>query len=297
MLGPVSLLLLSKVGPTGPTPETGVIDRNGFDKLSLLDTLLPVYEQLFEILAKRGATCVQLDEPSFTGDRTPAELAAFERTYQRLSTSALRPRMLVTGQYGDFGEALEILAATKVEAIGLDLAGHRVRPADLAKIPGMRRKRLYAGVISGRNVWRADRYVTLNYLEELAEVCPDLVVSTGCTLLHVPYDLLVEYDLEGNVADRLAFAKQKTARGGVAGEGAHRRPVGEVAQAAVAGNGAVSRGRAGRLREPLGPHPRHRRARRTAHTGSGIHRPGPPVGEPGRRPEDPPRVAARALAA
>ncbi|WP_280293274.1 5-methyltetrahydropteroyltriglutamate--homocysteine S-methyltransferase [Nocardia abscessus] len=202
VLGPVSLLLLSKAGHV--PGESG-----GFDTLSLLDKLLPVYEELFEILAKRGATCVQLDEPAFTSERTPAELAAFESAYQRLAKAPLRPRILVTGQYGDFGEALTILAGTNVEAIGLDLASHRIRPEDLAKIPGIRRKRLYAGVISGRNVWRADRYVTLEYLNELAKVCPDLVVSTGTTLLHVPYDLLIEYDIEGHVADRLAFAKQK----------------------------------------------------------------------------------------
>ncbi|MEU7630532.1 5-methyltetrahydropteroyltriglutamate--homocysteine S-methyltransferase [Nocardia sp. NPDC049220] len=202
VLGPLSLLLLSKVGHLPGEP-------GDVEPLSLLDRLLPVYEELFEILAKRGATCVQLDEPAFTSERTPAELAAFEAAYHRLSKAPLRPRILVTGQYGDFGEALTILAGTGVEAIGLDLASHRIRPEDLAEVPGIRRKRLYAGVISGRNVWRADRYVTLEYLTELARVCPDLVVSTGTTLLHVPYDLLVEYDIEGHVADRLAFAKQK----------------------------------------------------------------------------------------
>ncbi|MBF6464525.1 5-methyltetrahydropteroyltriglutamate--homocysteine S-methyltransferase [Nocardia beijingensis] len=202
VIGPVSLLLLSK---SGHIPG----ESGGFDTLSLLDKLLPVYEELFEILAKRGATCVQLDEPAFTSERTPAELAAFEAAYHRLGKAPLRPRILVTGQYGDFGEALTILAGTHVEAIGLDLASHRIRPEDLAEVPGIRRKRLYAGVISGRNVWRADRYVTLEYLNELAQVCPDLVVSTGTTLLHVPYDLLIEYDIEGHVADRLAFAKQK----------------------------------------------------------------------------------------
>ncbi|MFQ6326489.1 5-methyltetrahydropteroyltriglutamate--homocysteine S-methyltransferase [Nocardia sp. CWNU-33] len=201
VLGPLSLLLLSKAGHVPGEAE--------FDTLSLLDKLLPVYEQLFEILAKRGATCVQLDEPCFTGERSPAELAVFDKAYQRLSKAPLRPRMLVTGQYGDFGEALTILAGTNVEAIGLDLASFRIDPEELAKVPGIRRKRLYAGVISGLNVWRADRFVTLSYLNELAKVCPDLVVSTGATLLHVPYDVLAEYDIEGNVADRLAFAKQK----------------------------------------------------------------------------------------
>ncbi|WP_067568628.1 5-methyltetrahydropteroyltriglutamate--homocysteine S-methyltransferase [Nocardia acidivorans] len=201
VLGPLSLLLLSKTGHVPGETE--------FDKLVLLDKLLPLYEELFEILAKRGATCVQLDEPCFTSDRSPSTIELFEQTYHRLSKASLRPRLLVTGQYGDFGEALEALARTKVEAIGLDLANHRIRPEDLAKIPGIGRKRLYAGVISGTNVWRADRVVALEYLNELAKVCPDMVVSTGATLLHVPYDLLVEYDLEEHVADRLAFAKQK----------------------------------------------------------------------------------------
>jgi 5-methyltetrahydropteroyltriglutamate--homocysteine methyltransferase len=40
-------------------------------------------------------------------------------------------------------------------------------------------------------------------------VIPDVVVSTSCSLMHVPVDLLIEYDLPGDVADRLAFAKQK----------------------------------------------------------------------------------------
>ncbi|WP_040838620.1 5-methyltetrahydropteroyltriglutamate--homocysteine S-methyltransferase [Nocardia brevicatena] len=202
VLGPLSLLLLSKAGHVPG-------ESAGFETIELLDRLLPVYEELFEILAKRGSTCVQLDEPCFTAERTEAELAAFEKAYERLSKAPLRPRLLVTGQYGDFGEALTILARTGVEAIGLDLASYRMRPEDLAKVPGIRRKRLYAGVISGLNVWRADRYVTLEYLDELAQVCPDLVVSTGTTLLHVPYDVLAEYDIEGHVADRLAFAKQK----------------------------------------------------------------------------------------
>ncbi|MFD6060995.1 5-methyltetrahydropteroyltriglutamate--homocysteine S-methyltransferase [Rhodococcus wratislaviensis] len=201
VLGPVSLLLLSKVGPTSK--------RHGFSTLDLLDKLLPEYERLFEQLAKAGATCVQLDEPSFTEDRTPEELAALAKAYETLSHAPLRPRILVTGPYGHLGEALAILAATKVEALGLDLVSHRLSADELAKIPGMKRKRIYAGVVDGRNVWRVDRYNTLTYLNTLKDVVPDLVVSTSTSLLHVPYDVLSEYDIPGDVADRLAFAKQK----------------------------------------------------------------------------------------
>ncbi|MGX7730673.1 5-methyltetrahydropteroyltriglutamate--homocysteine S-methyltransferase [Rhodococcus sp. 2H158] len=201
VLGPVSLLLLSKVSQTS--------EQDGFSTLELLDRLLPEYEKLFAELARAGAWCVQLDEPSFTEDRTPEELAAFARAYDTLSHAPLRPRLLVTGPYGHLGEALPILAATKVEAIGLDLVNGRMSAEELAAVPGLKRKRIYAGVVDGRNVWKADRHRTLEYLSSLAAVTPDLVVSTSCSLLHVPYDVLAEYDIPGDVADRLAFAKQK----------------------------------------------------------------------------------------
>ncbi|EME18931.1 5-methyltetrahydropteroyltriglutamate--homocysteine S-methyltransferase [Rhodococcus triatomae] len=200
VLGPVSLLLLSKVGPDA---------AEGLSTLDLLDRLLPQYEALFELLAKAGATCIQLDEPMFTQDRTADELVALDRAYRKLSRAPLRPRILVTGPYGNLGEALPILAATQVEAIGLDLVYGRMSADELARIPGLKRKRLYAGVVNGRNVWRADNVVTLAYLSQLKDVVPDLVVSTSCSLMHVPYDVLAEWDLDGDVADRLAFAKQK----------------------------------------------------------------------------------------
>ncbi|AGT91371.1 5-methyltetrahydropteroyltriglutamate--homocysteine S-methyltransferase [Rhodococcus sp. WS1] len=203
IMGPVSLLLLSKVGPA-----TEKSDPN-FTPLDLLDALLPEYEKLFEQLAKAGATCVQLDEPSVTEDRTPEELAALGRAYEKLSTAPLRPRLLVTGPYGKFGEALNILAPTKIEAFGLDLVHGKITAEELAAVPNIKRKRIYAGVVDGRNVWRVDRFNTLTYLNELKDVVPDLVVSTSSSLLHVPYDVLSEYDIPGDVADRLAFAKQK----------------------------------------------------------------------------------------
>lgn len=200
VLGPLSLLLLSKLSEDA---------AEGFHRLDLLGPLLAAYEQLFERLARAGVTCVQLDEPWFTLERNEIELDAFGHAYRELSEAPLRPRLLVTGPYGDLGDALPLLAATKVEAIGLDLVNARKSAAELLAIPGMRRKRLYAGVIDGKNVWRTDKVQTLEYLRELHAAVPDVVVSTSCSLMHVPYDVLREYDLDDAVAEHLAFAKQK----------------------------------------------------------------------------------------
>ncbi|MFN3601995.1 MAG: 5-methyltetrahydropteroyltriglutamate--homocysteine S-methyltransferase [Dietzia sp.] len=200
--GPVSLLLLSKPAATA---------ASDFMPIALLDRVLDQYEALLGVLAEAGVTCVQFDEPCMTMERTSSEIDRLRHAYDRLSAVPTRPRILVTGQYGDLDEALPALASTGIEAIGLDLV-HGYRPADeLAAIPGLAGKRLYAGVVDGQNVWRTDKFEVLDYLRELRTTFVDLVVSTSCTLLHVPYDVLAEVDLPAELEDSLAFAEQKVA--------------------------------------------------------------------------------------
>ena len=94
LLGPVSFLLLSKaVEP-------------GFAPLDLLDPLLVAYEQLLGELHAAGARWVQLDEPALAADRTPAELEALRRAYQRLGSLRDRPKLLVSTYFGEIGDAL-----------------------------------------------------------------------------------------------------------------------------------------------------------------------------------------------
>ena len=200
--GPVSLLLLSKA-ESGVTP--------GFRPLDVLDRLLEEYEALLEVLAGAGVTCVQFDEPCMTMERTADEIERLRHAYERLSAVPTRPRILVTGAYGDLGDALPALASTDIEAVGLDLVYGRRSAAELSAVPGLRGKRLYAGVVDGQNVWRTDKFATLDYLRELKVEFDDLVVTTSCTLLHVPYDVRAESDLPVELADSLAFADQKVA--------------------------------------------------------------------------------------
>lgn len=200
--GPVSMLLLSKAEP-GAAPD--------FRPLDVLDRLLAEYEALLEVLAGADVTCVQFDEPCMTMERTADEIERLRHAYERLSAVPTRPRILVTGAYGDLGDALPALASTEIEAIGLDLVYGRRSATELAAVPGMRGKRLYAGVVDGQNVWRTDKFAMLDYLRELKAEFTDLVVTTSCTLLHVPYDVRAESDLPGELADSLAFADQKVA--------------------------------------------------------------------------------------
>jgi len=197
LLGPLSFLLLSK--PAEP----------GFQPLDLLDPLLDAYTQLLSELHAAGAEWVQLDEPTLAADRTEEELAALGRVYDRLGSLPQRPSLLVSTYFGEIGDALPVLAESPVEAIGLDfVAGPGNREA-LAKAGGLGAKTLVAGVVDGRNVWRADLPATVSLCVSLLGLAGEVSVSTSCSLLHVPLDLGAETSLTPAVAGRLAFARQK----------------------------------------------------------------------------------------
>ncbi|WP_328522258.1 5-methyltetrahydropteroyltriglutamate--homocysteine S-methyltransferase [Kribbella sp. NBC_00359] len=197
LIGPLTFLLLSK----SVTP--------GFEPLSLLDRLLDAYADLLSQLESAGAEWVQLDEPALVQDRTPAELDALRRAYDRLATLTDRPRLLVATYFGDPGPALPVLTSTAVDGLAVDLVSAPGLVDQLAVLPSLRRKTVVAGVVDGRNVWRTHLGDALSTCTKLLGSVGQLAVSTSCSLQHVPYDVEAEDDLDPRVRERLAFARQK----------------------------------------------------------------------------------------
>ncbi|GAA2313743.1 5-methyltetrahydropteroyltriglutamate--homocysteine S-methyltransferase [Streptomyces caniferus] len=203
LVGPVTYLLLAK-------PAPGV--AAGFDPLTLLDRLLPVYAEVLGDLRAAGADWVQLDEPALVQDRSPAVLNAAARAYRDLGALPDRPRLLVASYFDRLGEALPVLAKTPVEGLALDFTGAAAgNLEDLAAVGGLPGKRLVAGVVDGRNVWINPLEKSLATLGTLLGLAGRVDVSSSCSLLHVPLDAAVERDIDPQIARWLAFARQKTA--------------------------------------------------------------------------------------
>ncbi len=111
-----------------------------------------MYAKLLAGLHVAGCEWVQLDEPVLAADRSREELEALRHAYHRLGSLNRRPALLVSNYFGEIGDALGVLAASPVEAIGLDfVAGAGSREA-LAGLGGLGGKTLVAGVVDGRNV-------------------------------------------------------------------------------------------------------------------------------------------------
>jgi 5-methyltetrahydropteroyltriglutamate--homocysteine methyltransferase len=236
IIGPASFLLLSKPAPDSP---------EDFTPIERLDDLVETYLSLLEALADEGVAWVQLDEPCFVADRSAAELDALREVYLRIGNATRRPAVLVSSYFGDLGPALPVLASTPIEAIGIDfVAGSGID--SLAAVPELAKKTVVAGIIDGRNVWRTDLASALGTLEALLGVAGRVIVSTSCSLLHVPYDLQAETGLDPQVRKWLAFADQKVEEVVALAKGLRE---GHAAVAAtLADNGAA---RADRASSPL----------------------------------------------
>ncbi len=207
LVGPVTLLALSK-----PAESAGP----GFRPIDRLDDLLPAYVRLLAELRAAGADWVQLDEPALVSETltVPADelAAAAARAYTVLGDAQDRPSILVAPTWGTLDTALPALAASPVEAIAIDLVrGALPAGLDAATADALRTKTLVAGVVDGRNVWRADLVAAADLLDAAAPLAGRLTVSTAASLLHVPHDTADEPDLAPALRQHLAFADQKVA--------------------------------------------------------------------------------------
>lgn len=178
-----------------------------------VDRLLPLYGQVLAELEQEGAAWVQIDEPALTGTLTPEELAEVQRIYGTLSGQRSGLNVMLQTYFEAVDHYKEI-TALPVQGLGLDFVhdrGANLRSVLEQGFPAD--KVLGAGLIDGRNIWKADVAGKIKLLDALKQaVSPDrLIVQPSCSLLHVPVTAAQEEKLEPVLREALAFANEKLA--------------------------------------------------------------------------------------
>ncbi len=195
LLGPLSYLWLGKV------------KGEPFNKLDLVEKLLPAYGEILNKLKAQGVEWVQLDEPILALDLPTEWQRAFESIYTRLQVKGLNKLLAV--YFGPLKENLTLACRLPVEGLHIDA----VRAADeigtvLSWLSSY--QVLSVGIINGRNIWRADLDTLLETLQPIKERLGErLWIAPSCSLLHVPVDLAQEEKFDPEIRSWLAFATQK----------------------------------------------------------------------------------------
>ncbi|MCY1343862.1 5-methyltetrahydropteroyltriglutamate--homocysteine methyltransferase [compost metagenome] len=195
LIGPLTYLWLGKA------------KGGDFDRLDLLERLLPVYGEIFQRLAAQGVEWVQIDEPILVLDLPQDWKNAFERAYNLLQKEPLKK--LIATYFGGLEDNLGLAASLPLDGLHIDLVRAPEQfPTILDRLPAY--KVLSLGVVNGRNVWRCDLEKALDVLRHAHERLGErLWVAPSCSLLHSPMDLAREDGLDAELKSWLAFAVQK----------------------------------------------------------------------------------------
>ena len=201
LIGPLTFLLLGKS------------HGESFDRLSLLDSLIPVYVEAVRQLAGQGAEWIQIDEPVLVTGVDSTVLDGLKRAYERIDAAKGQAKIVVQTYFDHVGDAYEALVDLPVDGVGLDFVRGPKNADFIAEHGFPKDKVLVAGIVDGRNIWTANLSSAFGLLGELASHvdASRIQVSTSCSLQHVPYDVTAETDLDPEVRSWLAFAEQKLA--------------------------------------------------------------------------------------
>lgn len=203
LLGPVTYVYLGKA-----KAETK------FERERVLPAVVKVYAEVLRRLHAKGIQWVQVDEPALVLELAPAWAAAYAEAYAQLREqvggAAGAPKLLLTTYFGSVRHHLPLIARLPVDGLHVDLvAGDDDLAAVAQALPAA--WVLSAGVVNGRNVWKANLQQQRARLLTVVGSGRALWVGTSCSLLHCPVDLSAETQLDEEVRGWLAFAVQKCA--------------------------------------------------------------------------------------
>lgn len=196
LVGPFTLLKLIRF-----TGKKGILDVKA--------DFIKVYTEILKKFISLGTQWIQFDEPYLVHDLTANDLRLFQDLYSAILNKKENTKILLQTYFGDVRDIYTVLQTLNFDGIGLDFVEGR-KTLDLVIEHGFSPvKKLFAGVVNGKNIWKNNYEKTLSILNALKEKDIQTVVSTSCSLLHVPYTVENETKLEDKYKKHFAFAKEK----------------------------------------------------------------------------------------
>lgn len=171
--------------------------------------IIAAYKELLQTCGKKQIAWVQFDEPALVLDMDDSDKALFHQIYDELLAVDTDTKVLLQTYFGDIRDIYEEVIKMPFAGIGLDFIEGKQTCDLVSKYGFPKDKVLFAGVVNGKNIWKNHYDKTLKVLSGLREKGIDTVISTSCSLLHVPYTLENEEKLSKEYTAYFSFAKEK----------------------------------------------------------------------------------------
>ncbi len=192
ILGPLTFLLLGKT-------------EENFEQISLLNKLLPVYEQILSKLNKIGAEWIQIDEPILVKNQNTKVISLIKDTLNKLKKYAGSSKILLATYFEKLDKEVENeIINSDVDGIHFDLVRGNIN-----NLNAIKDKVISLGIVDGRNIWKSDLNKKISEIKNLKSNIKDIWISSSCSLLHTPYNLELENKVPKEIKKWLSFSKQK----------------------------------------------------------------------------------------
>lgn len=178
-------------------------------KQEYVHDIINAYKQLLVTCHKEGISWVQVDEPALVYDLTSQEIDVFTKMYELLLSVKGCTKVLLQTYFGDIRDSYESIIKLPFDALGLDFIEGKKNKELIETLGFPKDKILYAGLINGKNIWKTSYQKALQQLKEIQEHTNKIVLTTSCSLLHVPYTTRNEKLIDAGIIQLFAFAEEK----------------------------------------------------------------------------------------
>ncbi|MEK3785206.1 5-methyltetrahydropteroyltriglutamate--homocysteine S-methyltransferase [Paenibacillus sp. FSL K6-1230] len=171
--------------------------------------VVEAYTAVLNQLNTLGAAWFQLDEPALVTDLTSEDIELFTELYSGILSAKGGVKVVAQTYFGDVRDCYQVLQGLPFDGIGIDFVEGKLS-LDLVRKHGFTSdKVLFAGVINGKNIWKNQYKQTIALVQEISKHANQVVLSTSCSLLHVPYTIKHESKLTETNKQYFAFAEEK----------------------------------------------------------------------------------------
>ena len=174
-----------------------------------INAFIEAYKEIVSKCEAVGIQWLQFDEPALVQDMTEEDRELFVKMYSDILGKKQSCKILLQTYFGDVRDVYEDIVKLPFDGIGLDFIEGKKTAELIEKYGFPKDKVLFAGLVNGKNIWKNHYEKTLNVLKKLEDKGIQTVLSTSCSLQHVPYTLKHENKLSDEYLNYFAFAEEK----------------------------------------------------------------------------------------
>lgn len=202
----------TKINVIGPYTFLKLAHYKGKKQISdFADKAAEIYNELLRKAGEAGAKWIQIEEPALVLDTNQDDISLFEKIYKTVLDSK-KVRVILATYFGDLRDSYEKIIKLPFDALALDFVEGKENLNLVEKYGFPKDKILFAGIVNGKNIWKNNYTASQSLLSGIKNhTDSEVILSTSCSLLHVPYTIKNETKLSSGILSHFAFAEEKLA--------------------------------------------------------------------------------------